>query len=99
MCLGVPGRVLSLEDGDQIASVDVLGVPRRVNVGMRADTHLQPGQWVVIQAGYALETISEAEALAARTDLDMSALFAAAVDSMPTEESEHGRLAQGQRGT
>ncbi len=65
MCLSVPGRVLDL-DADapgQVALVDVVGVSRRVNVGMLDDEQrVRPGYWILIHMGCALEKIDEAEA-------------------------------------
>lgn len=65
MCLSVPGRVLGL-DADapgQVAHVDVVGISRRVNVGMLDDEQqVSPGDWILIHMGCALAKIDEAEA-------------------------------------
>ncbi len=58
MCLAIPGKVLSI-DGDW-GEVDFGGVVRRVNIFM-ADP--QPGEWVVVHAGFAIEKMDEVEAL------------------------------------
>ncbi len=64
MCLGIPGQVVSMVDGyhDQLAVVEVNGGQQRVNVGMLDGQHLEPGQWVVVHMGFAMEVIPGGEA-------------------------------------
>lgn len=65
MCLGIPGRVVELVDGydGQLAMVDVQGATRRINLGMLdPDQPAQPGAWVLIHMGFAIECIDEAAA-------------------------------------
>ena len=63
MCLAIPGQVVELVDpGKQIAKVDVVGVRRNVNVGLVED--VEPRDWVLIHAGFALSRVDEEEALA-----------------------------------
>lgn len=66
MCLGVPGRVLEVVDGLHLATVEVAGVRRAVNVGLLADggESLQRGDWVLVHVGFALNRLDEAEAAA-----------------------------------
>jgi hydrogenase expression/formation protein HypC len=64
MCLAIPGQVLELVDPDnQIATVDVVGVKRKINVGL-LDGGAQPGDWVLIHVGFALSRVDEQEARA-----------------------------------
>ena len=60
MCLGIPGRVVELVEGyaGQIAVVDVLGTSRQINVGMLEEP-VEPGQWVLIHLGFAVEVIDQ----------------------------------------
>lgn len=63
MCLGIPGEVVEVLDGEQhLARVDVAGVRRVVNIGLVADEGLAPGDWVLIHVGFAMAKIDEAEA-------------------------------------
>ncbi|MDQ3053209.1 MAG: HypC/HybG/HupF family hydrogenase formation chaperone [Actinomycetota bacterium] len=65
MCLSVPGRVIELDADapEQVALVDVVGIPRRVNLGMLdGGERVSPGDWILIHMGCALEKIDEAEA-------------------------------------
>ena len=67
MCLAIPGQVIELVDErNQIAKVDVVGVRRNINVGLLADDGdgAQPGDWVLIHVGFALSKVDEQEAQA-----------------------------------
>ncbi|MFE3289232.1 HypC/HybG/HupF family hydrogenase formation chaperone [Rhodococcus sp. NPDC059234] len=74
MCLGIPGRVLSLLDGygGQLALVDVAGEQRKVNIGMLdEDARPAPGDWVVIHMGFAVEKTDQAGAERAMAGLEL----------------------------
>ncbi len=73
MCLGIPGRVISLLEGyhGQLALVDVAGAERKVNIGMLEDQHLQADDWVVIHMGFAVERVSRAGAEEAMAGLEL----------------------------
>jgi hydrogenase maturation protein HypF len=72
MCLGIPGRVVSIAAGyaGQIALVDVQGVQRQVNIGM-LDEQPAAGDWVLLHMGFAVEAIDEAEADEALAGLEL----------------------------
>src|SRR6187549_2249841 len=72
MCLGIPGQVVDIADGyaGQIAMVDVAGAERKVNVGMLEDQP-EPGDWVLIHMGFAVEAIDEAQARTAMSGLQL----------------------------
>ena len=59
MCLGIPGQVIELLEGygNQLALVDVAGVRRKINIGLLDEGPLEPGTWVVIHMGFALERV------------------------------------------
>ncbi len=64
MCLAIPGRVIELFAEDRpSALIDVVGVKRRVDLGLLADDLPKPGDWVLIHVGFAMSKISEADAL------------------------------------
>jgi len=73
MCLGIPGRVVEVMDGNggMLALVDVLGARRPINLGMLEDMDVVPGEWVLIHMGFALERVDEAGAEAAMAGLEM----------------------------
>lgn len=69
MCLGIPGRIVKITDGDRkLAMVDVSGVQREVNVAcvVEDDEDIQSciGDWVLVHVGFAMSRIDEAEAAA-----------------------------------
>jgi hydrogenase expression/formation protein HypC len=64
MCLAIPGKIVELlhEDRDT-AVIDVLGVRRRIDLGLLADDPPITGDWVLIHVGFAMSKISEVDAL------------------------------------
>lgn len=62
MCLGMPGRVLSVEPGGDVARVDVGGVVREINVGFLLDEPPVVGEYLLIHSGFALERMSAEQA-------------------------------------
>jgi hydrogenase expression/formation protein HypC len=65
MCLAIPGQVVEVVDEhNRLASVEVAGVRRTVNIGLLDvdDTSAQAGDWVLIHVGFALSKIDEEEA-------------------------------------
>lgn len=65
MCLGIPGRIVEIADEEKkLATVDVSGVRRNVNVACIADGPLENlvGTWALIHVGFAMSRINEEEA-------------------------------------
>jgi hydrogenase expression/formation protein HypC len=62
MCLGVPGKVVSVvdEDGVLMGKVDFGGVARQVCLDHVRD--VVPGDYVLVHVGFALNKLDEAEA-------------------------------------
>lgn len=58
MCLGVPGRIVSI-DGD-VATVDFWGVRRQVRLDV-VDEPVQPGDYILNHVGYAIRRIPAPE--------------------------------------
>jgi hydrogenase expression/formation protein HypC len=73
MCLAIPGEVVELLPGndDQLALVDVVGVKRRINVGLLEDEQVAPGDWVLIHVGFAMSKVDEQEAAEALRMLEL----------------------------
>jgi hydrogenase expression/formation protein HypC len=67
MCLGIPGRIVKIDDATRkLATVDVAGVKRQVNIACIVD-EAHPvdacvGDWVLIHVGFAMSRIDEAQA-------------------------------------
>jgi hydrogenase expression/formation protein HypC len=63
MCLAIPGQIIEiLTERDSLAVVDVVGVRRKIDVGLLADDPAKPGDWVLIHVGFAMSRISEEDA-------------------------------------
>jgi hydrogenase expression/formation protein HypC len=73
MCLAIPGEVVELLPGndDQLALVDVVGVKRRINVGLLDGESIGPGDWVLIHVGFAMSKVDEQEAAEALRMLEL----------------------------
>ena len=65
MCLAVPGKILSVNEGDQpmgrIGVVDFQG--NRAETSLVLTPEASVGDWVLVHAGFALQTLDEADAL------------------------------------
>ena len=71
MCLGIPGRVIALrEDNPHLASVDILGEKQTINIGM-IEEPLEPGDYVLIHVGFAMNKIGAAGARQALEGLQL----------------------------
>ena len=68
MCLAIPGQIVEVVDEqNRLASVDVAGVRRNVNIGLLDAEDVGgvgPGDWVLIHVGFALSKVDEEEAAA-----------------------------------
>ena len=65
MCLGVPGEIVEvLDNHPDIATVEVSGVRRAINVGLLEGQGVEPGDWVLVHLGFALSKIDQDEATA-----------------------------------
>ena len=64
MCLAIPGKILELFPGTPyLGTVEVVGVRRKVDLGLLEDDLPKPGDWVLIHVGFAMSKISEADAI------------------------------------
>jgi len=61
MCLAIPGQIVELHPGGQLATVEVSKVRRTINVDL-LEERPAPGDWVLIHVGFAMTRISEARA-------------------------------------
>ena len=64
MCLAIPGKIVEIfADNAESALVDVVGVRRKIDLGLLQDDRPVPGDWVLIHVGFAMSKISECDAL------------------------------------
>jgi len=59
MCLGVPGKVISI--GGDLAEVDFSGIRRKVSLLICPD--VREGDYVLVHVGFAIQRLDEEEAL------------------------------------
>jgi len=67
MCLGVPGQIVRIDDAENaLATVDVCGVRRRINISCIIDAAHSAadcvGDWVLVHVGFAMSRIDEKQA-------------------------------------
>jgi hydrogenase expression/formation protein HypC len=67
MCLGIPGRIVSITHAaNKLALVDVLGVQREINIACvvneKHPVDSCVGDWVLVHVGFAMSRINEKEA-------------------------------------
>jgi len=63
MCLAIPGQIVEIHPGvTDLATVDVSGVRRRVNIGLLEGQDVSLGDWVLIHVGFAMNKIGEEQA-------------------------------------
>ncbi len=63
MCLAVPGKITEISEGDELnrlGKVDFGGVAKEINLSFVPEA--KPGDYVLVHAGFALNTIDETEA-------------------------------------
>lgn len=72
MCLAIPGKIVELVPGSpNLGTVEVVGVRRKVDLGLLQDDMPKPGDWVLIHVGFAMSKISEEDALEQMRTLSM----------------------------
>jgi hydrogenase expression/formation protein HypC len=63
MCLAIPGRIIEIPpDSQDSALVEVVGVRRKIDLGLLQDDPPVSGDWVLIHVGFAMSKISEQDA-------------------------------------
>ncbi len=62
MCLGVPGRIIEIEEGlMRMGRVDFGGITRQVCLAYVPEA--QVGDWVIVHVGFAISRLEEEEAM------------------------------------
>lgn len=63
MCLAIPGKIVEVSpENPDSALVEVIGVRRRVDLGLLQEDKPVPGDWVLVHVGFAMSRISEQDA-------------------------------------
>jgi hydrogenase expression/formation protein HypC len=96
MCLAIPGQIVELyADQPTAAMVDVVGVRRKVDLGLLQDNLPIKGDWVLIHVGFAMSKISEEDAIDQMRTLRMLGEAEAAmqeVEGYGLENAENPKL-------
>jgi hydrogenase expression/formation protein HypC len=83
VCLAIPGQIVAIDSQNpHLATVDVVGVRRKVDLGLLQDEPPVPGDWVLIHVGFAMSKISEADAADQMETLTMLGEAAAAIEEV-----------------
>ncbi|OPX88271.1 MAG: hydrogenase 2 accessory protein HypG [Pelotomaculum sp. PtaB.Bin104] len=61
MCLGIPGKVVSLDLVEQWAVVESFGVRQKIGIEL-IDEEITPGDYLMVHAGYAIGKIERQDA-------------------------------------
>ncbi|MBL4698569.1 MAG: HypC/HybG/HupF family hydrogenase formation chaperone [Phycisphaerales bacterium] len=83
MCLAIPGQIESISSETRLATVNVMGVRREVNVDLLKQDPPGAEDWVLIHVGFAMMKISEEQAAE-----QMSMLSMLGEDDEAREEAE-----------
>jgi hydrogenase expression/formation protein HypC len=90
VCLAIPGKIIEIDSQNpQQAIVDVVGVRRKVDLGLLQDDPPVPGDWVLIHVGFAMSKISEADAADQMRTLTMLGEAEAAMQEVRGYGLEH----------
>ena len=64
MCLAIPGQIVSMDSSlAHSATVEVIGVRRKVDISLVEPEGVGLGDWVLIHVGFAMSKIREQDAL------------------------------------
>ena len=89
MCLSIPSKVVAIDE-DNVATVETLGVSRRVSLDLIAEP-VAVGEYVLIHVGYAMEKIAKdmqsGEISADEGDAGLGAMQAAANEPNAKEKA------------
>jgi hydrogenase expression/formation protein HypC len=98
MCLAIPGQVVELfTDQPHTAVIDVVGVRRKVDLGLLADNLPLQGEWVLIHVGFAMSKISEEDALDQMRTLRALGEAEAALQEVQGYSLEESEIAESSR--
>jgi len=61
MCLGIPGKVVEVNQIDNWAIVESFGVQKKVSIAL-VDEEIGPGDYLMVHTGYAIGKIDLQEA-------------------------------------
>jgi hydrogenase expression/formation protein HypC len=91
MCLGIPGQIVAIINAeDALATVDVAGVRRPVNISFIMDDRSAEdciGDWVLVHVGFAMSRIDADEAARTLAMLEELGEIQAELEAMQPDET------------
>jgi len=98
MCLGIPGRIVRIDDVENmLATVDVCGVRRLININCIVDDQHPAqgcvGDWVLVHVGFAMSRIDAEEAAETLRILTELGEVQAELESMDAAVAERAGIA------
>lgn len=57
MCLGIPAKIVEIEESSLMATVDIAGNRRKVSLMLLPDAKV--GDWVLVHTGFAIQLVDE----------------------------------------
>jgi hydrogenase expression/formation protein HypC len=96
MCLGVPGCIVKIDDAeDMVATVEVCGVRRQINISCVVDAEHPAnacvGDWVLVHVGFAMSRIDAEQAAETLRVLRELGEMQAELESMHASDVELAR--------
>jgi hydrogenase expression/formation protein HypC len=96
MCLGIPGQIVRIDDAARkLATVDVSGVKRQVNIACITNkahpVEACVGDWVLIHVGFAMSRIDADEAAKTLEVLTQIGEAQAELEAMRLSSTQSGR--------
>ncbi len=92
MCLAIPGKIVSVEEAEDIAlrrgKVDFGGVQKEICLSFTPEA--RTGDYVLVHVGFALSVVDEAEAQQIFRDLETMEELAAQADAEEEEKEATG---------
>jgi hydrogenase expression/formation protein HypC len=61
MCLGIPSKVIEVDEAFKTGRIDYLGTKVKTNFALLEDVKI--GDWVIVHAGFAISRLDEDDAL------------------------------------
>ncbi len=81
MCLSIPSKIIKIDEKNNVATVDTMGVQRNASLDL-IDQEVKIGDYVLLHIGFAMNKIDEEDAL------ESLKLYQQIVDEMEAQENQ-----------
>ncbi len=85
MCLSIPSKITHIDEENNVATVDTMGVERKANLDL-IDQPVVVGDYVLIHIGFAMNKIDEEDAL------ESLKIYAEIIEKMEEEDRRQAIL-------